>query len=362
MIPLRVRPSFWLLSGVLALLLSEGSWPFFMFWVGSIFLSVLIHELGHALAARACGRHPRIELTALGGVTYHDGATLSKAKLLWITANGPIFGAILVFVSAWGSTSVTHPMAAHLLLQVSQINLLWTLLNLMPVLPLDGGQMVRLGLEAWLGFKGIKYALASSTILALGMSVLCFALQAFLAGSIFFLLTFENFLQFRRSAPLVPADQNKQLQQLLLEAQRLMSQGDPTSALASLEKLRSHTHRGLLYTQATELSCGLLETSGQKEEAYQRLLSLEPPLSITASTLLHTLAFEYHNYPLVNSLGAELFQTTPTTEVALRNAYAAAHLNKPDEARGWLIAAHQAGLHNVRAILQDPIFKDVEPL
>ncbi len=44
-----------------------------LIWVAIIFISVLFHEMGHALTAACFGQSPQIELVALGGITHYNG-------------------------------------------------------------------------------------------------------------------------------------------------------------------------------------------------------------------------------------------------------------------------------------------------
>jgi Zn-dependent protease len=76
---------------------------------------------------------------------------------------------------------------------------IWTVVNLIPVLPLDGGQLLRLTLEKFFGYKGLRYAFFWSALLSLGFCLLLFLTQNYLAGAIFFLFAFENFDNFRKS-------------------------------------------------------------------------------------------------------------------------------------------------------------------
>ena len=89
-IPITIRPFFFLTAGLIGFLNSR-SLVGTLVWIFVIFISVLVHEFGHGLTARAFGLKPRIELVALGGLTYHQGDKLPFLKQFFIVLNGPEF-------------------------------------------------------------------------------------------------------------------------------------------------------------------------------------------------------------------------------------------------------------------------------
>src|SRR5436190_12548501 len=116
----------------------------------ALFLIVLLHEYGHALACRQVGGIAnRIVLWPLGGVAYVDPPPRPGATL-WSIAAGPLVNvALLVLLSAFGFATHSRewgPALAdqHALLRsVWWINLGLLLFNILPIYPLDGGQILR---------------------------------------------------------------------------------------------------------------------------------------------------------------------------------------------------------------------------
>jgi len=116
----------------------------------ALFLIVMIHEFGHALACRQVGgRADRIVLWPLGGVAYVDPPPRPGATL-WSIAAGPLVNVALLPVlflvvvagrsSGWAETM---PDVYQLLRAVSFINLGLLIFNILPIYPLDGGQILR---------------------------------------------------------------------------------------------------------------------------------------------------------------------------------------------------------------------------
>src|SRR5579872_2281558 len=93
-IPLTIYPAFWIFSALIGFWISESLTGMFI-WMGIIFVSVLFHEFGHALTAALFGLRPRIELVAMGGLTYHEGHKLPFWKQFLIVFDGPLFGFFL---------------------------------------------------------------------------------------------------------------------------------------------------------------------------------------------------------------------------------------------------------------------------
>jgi Zn-dependent protease len=116
----------------------------------ALFLIVMLHEFGHALACRQVGgRANRIVLWPLGGVAYVDPPPRPGATL-WSIAAGPLVNVALlpvlyVAVSQGHSLGwmTTAPNAFELLFTVQRINFWLLAFNILPIYPLDGGQILR---------------------------------------------------------------------------------------------------------------------------------------------------------------------------------------------------------------------------
>ena len=155
----------------------------------ALFAIVTLHEFGHALACRQVGgRADTIVLWPLGGVAYVDPPQRPGATL-WSLAAGPLVNVVLVPVLAAALIAArsaglaqTAPDAAMCLRAVFYINVVLLLFNLLPVYPLDGGQILRSLLWFVLG-RARSLTVASS----LGfLGVLALLALAVAAGSVWF--------------------------------------------------------------------------------------------------------------------------------------------------------------------------------
>ncbi|MCB1116576.1 MAG: M50 family metallopeptidase, partial [Chlamydiia bacterium] len=168
-IPVKISPFFFLTAALIGWLSSAGMDHMFILtiiWVVVIFVSILVHEYGHALTARYFGQKPRIHLVAFGGITYPEGKRLRGWREFLVVLNGPLFGLILFVIALFllSTNFFENPFALITLKIFAWVNLFWTLVNLLPVMPLDGGQLLRVIFESIFGAKGLKYAVGTSMI------------------------------------------------------------------------------------------------------------------------------------------------------------------------------------------------------
>jgi Zn-dependent protease len=147
--PVHVRPGFFML---LVLIMAVNGVSEFGFYMAAFIAAfTLLHELGHAFAARATGAEAQIALDFLAGyAAFTPTRPLSRAERAGISIAGPavqIVAGVLVFLALGGSLSWPLHDLSH-----AQFAALWTgpaigLFNLMPMLPLDGGNIASIGLE-----------------------------------------------------------------------------------------------------------------------------------------------------------------------------------------------------------------------
>lgn len=222
-IPVRVHPLFW----VIALLFGAGSNSLLniLFWVIGIFVSILIHELGHALAMRRYGQESTIILHFMGGLTVPESTAvgtsyarvaISPNQQIFISLAGPFagffFAAFVVILSiALGGTVVTNTILGFIpfpivflptslgvlnsfFIVLLWVNIFWGLVNLVPVIPLDGGQVTRNFLIQRDPWNGLRTSLwisvaAGATMALVGFLALGSIYMAFLFG----LLAFQSY-------------------------------------------------------------------------------------------------------------------------------------------------------------------------
>lgn len=149
-------------------------------WVACVFVSILVHEFGHALTGRLFGSHARIVLYGFGGLAVGSTERLRRWQRVAVLFAGPgagflllgiVFALTLLIPGSRGSRPILLVAAASFLIQ---INLFWGLMNLLPVWPLDGGQISGELFSAWRR-DGFRIALQLSIVTGAGVALLSLA-------------------------------------------------------------------------------------------------------------------------------------------------------------------------------------------
>lgn len=154
-IPVRVHPWFWISMLMLGYIINQGhTGQLLMIKVALFtiiaFLSILAHELGHALTGKKLsGGWPEINLVGFGGNARFNGGSFTKWKHIFMVAAGPavnfflsaLFFLIFFFVMLKADPSVTNLLTEFCFIG-GWLNLIWGIFNLIPVFPLDGGQIM----------------------------------------------------------------------------------------------------------------------------------------------------------------------------------------------------------------------------
>ena len=191
-IPLRVHPSWFVVlvlftlafqSEVAQLPEAQGlvwaSWLTGFLTALLLFVSVLLHELGHSvMAIREGVKVSSITLFLLGGVARVEKECPTPMGAFRVAAAGPavsllLAAALLASMQAAGSV---NPLLGNLVAKLGWLNLILALFNLLPGLPLDGGLILKALVWQWTGSqrKGIQVATASGRFLSLLAMVIGF--------------------------------------------------------------------------------------------------------------------------------------------------------------------------------------------
>jgi len=357
-IPIHIHPLFWVLIILIGWLSSE-SLQGTAIWAGVIFVSVLIHEYGHALAALVCRQEAEINLIGLGGMTRRQGPPISLLQEFFIVLSGPLAGFGLYFLALKGThvfANTPYHGTYYAFQAAAWVNLYWTILNLLPILPLDGGNLLRIILERLFGLRGVKIALLISIVLGSIFGLFFIFVQAIFAGAIFFMLAFESFQTWSQVRNLRSHDADVELQQLLRDAQADLEQGREQEAMDKLVRIRDQTKEGVLFIFAMELIARLDAQQGQLKQAYETLLPLEKKLSPEYLRLLHQLAYRLEEWEAALKIGDRAYRISHSVETAILNAIVYAILGKAKPSVGWLRCAIQSGFSQLNEIVKSREF------
>ncbi|WP_269624462.1 site-2 protease family protein [Prochlorococcus marinus] len=183
-IPLRIHPSLFLVFLYFTLsarnqfeTLLDGQasiwngWVIGVFTASLLFLSILLHELAHSFVAIGEGLKVRdITLFFLGGMANLEKECPTSKGSLKIAISGPVVSLSLAFLMVLLSNnlSTSNFILSNLFKQVGSLNLLIGVFNLLPIMPLDGGVILKSLIWYFTGSKraGIKAAVASAKLIS----------------------------------------------------------------------------------------------------------------------------------------------------------------------------------------------------
>jgi Zn-dependent protease len=170
-IPLFLDPSWFFILAFVTIINAQNLDPTFgssWAWSGGfvmallLFGSVVLHELGHSLAARSQGiKVNSITLFLFGGVASIDRESKTPGEAFQVAIAGPavsltLFGLFYALSQALPPSSLGENIVSDL----ARINLVLALFNLIPGLPLDGGQVLKAAVWKLTGnrFQGVRWA------------------------------------------------------------------------------------------------------------------------------------------------------------------------------------------------------------
>ena len=223
-VPVRVHPMFWLMTLILGAG-SDGDPGRIMLWAVAEFACILVHELGHVAAFRYYGMNAHVVLHGFGGLAIPTSGRWGgrgRSRETWladvvISLAGPMagfaFAAVIFLGLELGGRSPHMHFDARssvplfmtwdffdaknvnmLLLFMQFINIFWGIVNLLPIFPLDGGQVARALAGKFYPADGLRLSLTVSVLAAAGMSAFCiFRWHEVFAGLFFGYMAFQSY-------------------------------------------------------------------------------------------------------------------------------------------------------------------------
>lgn len=299
---ITLEPSFLVISAGIGLL--TGTLEGLVAWVLAVFVSVLVHELGHAAAFLAMGSDAEVRLYALGGLT-SGRVSGSRWRSVIVSLAGPVAGILLLGLPAWAiRDSITTAGFTGLLLDyIVWASLGWSLLNLLPLQYLDGGQIARSLLEFAVGDRAKVLAPILSLITAGAGTVVALALrQPFLALYAFFFVPLSY--SALTAAAAAPAKEE------VYDVHRAIDDGRLAEATARADRLASRPVRGPVRRDIAELPVWIAVRRGDGA-AIEAALATLPTDIATSPYLRATLAAVLDRRDEAIDVAAQAYETDP---------------------------------------------------
>ncbi len=211
-VPVIIHPSLWIILFLFSVLAEQSSvWHIVHIstFVAAGFISLLVHEMGHAVVGRILGGgQPQVYLEWLGGSCWNPDVKLTRAGGLMMTAAGPIANIVIGLLSlgaiyllmccnlefcweclegSYEHESILSTGVLCLLRNLGVISLFWAAFNLLPIYPLDGGQLCA-GL-----MKSMRLVLSISIVSAIVMFLICLIFGKWVLMLFFVALAYFNY-------------------------------------------------------------------------------------------------------------------------------------------------------------------------
>jgi Zn-dependent protease len=314
-------------------LIGSRGWQALLSWVGVVFVSVLMHELGHALTAMSLGSDiAAIRLYTGGGLTYHDRA-LSRWREVAVSAAGPLtgffFGGLMLAINIF--IPPKSYMGQVILMDLLWVNFGWGIINLLPVPPLDGGHIAR----GVLGPTRQRIALWLGVITAGGVVALALSFRAIFIAFMFGMFGYQCWqaLQVAKDIkPLEPVKVTELEPDALARGWQALRSGHESEAARLGHLALSVARPGEESNAARDLLAWVALAEGNARAAVSHLEKVEPPQAARPYSLAMVYeAAGLHERALSHALAAlEKERTEAVAALAVRLLVKAQRLDEAE--------------------------------
>ncbi len=276
--PVRVEPLFFLIMGMFGL--AGGREGLFVVeWIVVAGFGILVHELGHALAFRRFGSDAEITLHGFGG--YTTGAVQPPRRSMVVSLAGPLTGFAAGAVGIWlyRSVGTDSELLRSAFSDLIFVTMAWGVFNLLPILPLDGGNVMASALEQATGGGGQRAARVVSLVAAAALAVVGIMVKEPYVAMIAAFFGFQNWQVLARAR-----DHPALLR--INEGRAALLAGDPVAAAEVAREVTAGRTSARVQTAGMELLAWSHLAAGQPADAEAALHRLGG--GVTASHLVRT--------------------------------------------------------------------------
>lgn len=277
--PVGIDPIFFVLVAVLGL--RHNSTISIVVFVAVALVSVLWHEIGHAMAFRAFGYDSSILLHGMGGLTMPDtDRALPPGRDLMVSMAGPLAGilvggAVLTVAppdgALFGSSDGTA--MESLLGDLVWVNLGWGLFNLVPILPLDGGRVMKSLLNLSTDGRGERTARFVSIGVGGALAMLAIMNGIIIAAILLAWLVYANVQDLQQ---MIKAPRERDLDTWLEEGRGNLAEGALLAASNRAREVLNWSRVPATRAAAAEVLAWALLLEGKTEQGAEILASIEP--------------------------------------------------------------------------------------
>jgi Zn-dependent protease len=348
-IPVKVDFTFLLVATMLAS--GRLKEPVFLVeWIFVVFISILIHELGHALVCRRFGLSPQIQLYAMGGLTsWSDNIRVSPQKNIAISLAGPFAGffffGVVYLSSGIFSDVMDSEFGKQLYKDLMLVNLFWGIVNLLPVLPMDGGHVID-SIEELVSKKtGGLIAPAFSFVVAAGAALWAFSISQFFMAILMGVFVWINLSVLIQR---FQAHRDKRLHSPLEQAQESFKQRDGAAVVRQAQEILKSAGSDAVKCSAQQLLVQGLILENNLEEAKKELIRLQAVYGPDTSQQA-LISFSTDEWPRALPLIEYAYQSSQSSVMGMMYAHALIDANRFMEAMPLIadprLAEYATGLY-----------------
>ncbi len=269
--PITVRPGHFVVAALLGWPRTAPDADSLVVWavfIVTVFVSVLWHEIGHAVAIAGYGGEPQIALYEMGGMTQDvSSLRVRPGQSIVISLAGPAFGFALGGL-LWGLALALPTdlgeVGRAVLRNALFVNIGWGVLNLLPMLPLDGGHVVRSVFEKFTRGKGTRPAAVITVATAVVVVAGALYARMFFAAFLFGALGVQAFRLLRNHGEMLD---DERLVEPLQDALERLGEGDVDEVANTVFRVMERAKSEPVKNAAVELMAWAALTRGKLDEA-----------------------------------------------------------------------------------------------
>jgi hypothetical protein len=244
-----------------------------------------------------------------------------------------------------------------------RLNILWVLLNLIPIEPLDGGRLARYICERKFGAQGYRASIMLGLACAAVAAPYLYYQGYLFFGTLLLIFGFQNYKTLREFR--AESGENNPFSSYI-QAIEAVNNNELANAKTLLKKLLKSKDNRMKHL-AIESMAKVYVQEDESGKSYDMLMQADPQLLKEGKCLLCKLAFDRKNYELVGKYSRDIYVIDPSYDIAVLNSKAFAHLNQPVFSGAWLETASQFGPEykdSIKDVLAQPDYdaiRDQEP-
>jgi hypothetical protein len=356
---IHVRASFVVLA-LLYAVTSAADILLSLIYLVALFVTFLVHEVGHIVVARLMHRPTETTIGGAGGRTLIFGPMLKTWQRVLVLLAGILASYLLVEGTAWFLQNGIWPYVVvhEVLFSIYFLSATWFFFNLIPLYPFDGGEIVVVVGGALFGRKGRILAALLNMAVGLCLASYCLWTGMFFGVIVALYSLVETFLLLRRPQGLHGGALSDDAQKLHDLQQRWLG-GEQEQVIGELHLLAEKSEEPEVRRAALDACSEYLLELDRFREAFDLLSTAHDTLQLASLEHLALAGYKTSHWSEALEAGREAFRQCPSLSTASLCAALSARLSLDEESVGWLRAAQSMGFRNIAEFIAT---SDFDPL